>query len=143
MDDFDFIDNFFCEIAQKEEDEGTYSLTYEQKVVLWIWHSKGLIDNGGFDNFLVWEEASVELAEMFKEINLIHVAEIFEKIFMLFPEIESSSDSVRRDQIVSSKRKEIDEELERLNQQFYESDELIESKLAEYIRVNFPNGNIM
>jgi len=139
MRDFEYVDKVFCFIAEKEQDNGVACLTCEEKVVLWIWHARGLIENGGIENVLIWEDASVELAEMFDEISLKDLSKVIKKLFSLFPELNPSLNSAKRDKIVSSKASEIKEQLDALTSEFYTSMNCIEIYLAKYIRTTMPN----
>jgi len=133
MKDFIFVDKVFCEIAQYEQDHGLDSLNYNQKVVLWVWHSMGLINNGGLQNFIAWDEVDEEIVGMFKKLNLDEISNIMEEFFLLFPEIDESFTSKQREELLTSKINSIEPTIREYNSKIWDSKKNIVNELMKFI----------
>ncbi|MEP6664347.1 MAG: hypothetical protein ABJC04_11865, partial [Verrucomicrobiota bacterium] len=49
--DFEMINSAFCALADREEKQGSQSISDIERVVLLVWHASGIIGNGGFRYF--------------------------------------------------------------------------------------------
>lgn len=135
MNDFDYVDNFFCSIAEKEDTFGHNVLTHNEKIILAVWHATGLIQNGGLQYFFVWEDANPIVADYFYESGLYNASQIIREFFLLFSELEFEKyPSAKRDEIIENKIIKYKDEIELLNERFYEAMPEVESKLADFIR---------
>ena len=140
MNDFDYVNQVFCEIDDKEKELGYQALTRNEKAVLAVWHATGLIENGGLQSFIVWEDANPEVAEHFEELGLSELAQIIKEFFSLFPGvIFENFTSAKRDDFIEKNIGKVQSKIDTLNHKFYELMPSIEVKAAAYIRVHKEN----
>lgn len=111
------------------------TLPDEHRVVLLVWHSLGIIGNGGF-NYLF--EGSFDgdpqfllTAKAFRDIDCRPAAEAFENAFDLFPDAKPPTDISRRLEIYGRGTGETRHEI---NSRFFAAMGQIEKCLAAFIR---------
>lgn len=135
MDDFDYVDQVFCEIVDKEEKYGSNALTNNEKALLAVWHATGLIGNGGLQNFIVWEDANPKVAEYFDELGLSGPAQVIRDFFLLFPDTDFESySSAKRDDFIVKNVGKVQNEIDTLNHRFYSLMPTVEIEAAAFIR---------
>jgi len=113
--------------------------TPEEKVIMLVWHSSGIIDNGGFEYLFAGDfpgDPDYHItAEAYKTAELWRAYEAFQEAFALFPEGKVPHDRAERnEQYQAANRSARD----RLNRKLWQDtyDGTGERKLAEFIRKN-------
>lgn len=126
---FDVIDKIFCKLVDKEKECGRDSLTPEEQVVLSVWHASGTIENGGFQ-YLVEQGLDAEaVARAYEVIGCTKCAELLRLASSLFPDPLFRSGRSERVQYVERNA----EMFGKLSNAFWEADQEMEERLAEYI----------
>jgi hypothetical protein len=138
--DFDLVNGTFLKIGDRHGhwvDASQY--TPEERVIMLVWHSSGIIDNGGFeylfsDDFDGDPEFKIT-AETYKTAGLTRGYEAFQEAFRLFPNGQVPNDSEERIRQYKLADKSVREEI---NRKLWSEDweKLREKKLAQYIRDN-------
>lgn len=108
-----------------------------ERVVVRVWHSFGVIGNGGFQYLF---EATYSddpdfalVAAAYRTIGCDKAADAFSEALALFPDGRPPENLEQRQAIFSSVRQEV---RERIDHEFWDSSKDIEAKLAAYIRAN-------
>lgn len=138
--DFDLVDGTFVKIGDRYGhwvDATQY--TPEERVIVLVWHSSGLIGNGGFEYLFSGDfDGDPEFritADAYKTVGLMRGYEAFQEAFGLFPGGKVSTDPQQRyEQYVGA-----DESVrEKINEKLWSDiwDEERERKLAQFIRNN-------
>jgi hypothetical protein len=128
--DFDLINGLFCKLDDKEQVSGAASLTDVEQIVLLIWHSSGIIENGGFHYFYEQDLDAEAVAAAYDRIGCSECAEILRLSFSLFPDHIAQAGRDERVRYVEANG----ELIQRLDKRFWELDKGMEKRLAEYIR---------
>jgi len=135
MSNFEFVDQIFCQLVEKEKKHGHIVLSDNEETVLVVWHSAGLIENGGLQSFFVWEGANPEVAKYFEKIGMPEVRQIIINFFSIFEEMTFEElSSAERDALIQKKIKKNKSKIETLNQEFYNFLPFVEDRVANYIR---------
>lgn len=136
--DFDLVDGTFVKIGARYGhwvDATQY--TPEERVIMLVWHSGGIIDNGGFEYLFAGDfdgDPEFKLtAEAYQQVGLTRGYEAFQEAFSLFPEGKIPHDSEER---IRQYTKVSESEREKINEKHWQDgwDRLREKKLAQYIR---------
>lgn len=138
--DFDLVNGTFVKIGDRYNhwvDASKYSDV--EKVIMLVWHSGGIIDNGGCEYLFAGEfpgDPDYRItAEAYKTAGLLRGYEAFQEAFALFPDEWIPHDPVKRDEIFQETNRSARDRINRkLWQDFGESAR--ERKLAEFIRAN-------
>lgn len=136
--DWELCDATFCKISDLYDNRMDVSIYKpEERVVMLVWHSGGLIGNGGFDYLFSADfrgDPGFRLtAQAFKEIGLTRSYEAFESAFGLFPggtmPVDLDERSAAWEKVDSGKRWS-------LNEMVWQDDreKETERRLANYIR---------
>lgn len=136
--DFDLVNGTFVKIGDRYGhwvDAAEY--TPEERVIMLVWHSSGIIDNGGFEylfsgNFDGDPDFKMT-AEAHREAGLPRSYEAFQEAFAIFSDSNVPHDSNER----SREFKNSDEsKREAINKKYWQDgwDELRQKKLAQFIR---------
>lgn len=139
-DDFELVDATFVKIAERTNNwMDATKFTTEERVIMLVWHSSGIIDNGGFqylfEGTLDGDPHFQLTAEAYNSLGLTRSYNAFVRAFELFPDAVVPHDLDSRLRIYQSVdpilRDEIDTE-------FFKDgwEKVRERKLAEYIRAN-------
>jgi hypothetical protein len=136
--DFDLCNEVFKRIINYYGDDIDVStLPHEHRVILLVWHSEGIIRNGGF-NYLF--EASFDgdphfllTAQAFRVIDCPPAFEAFQKAMALFPGLKPPVDLSRRLAIYRRGKGKTRHEIDC---QFWDANDQIEKCLAAFIRAN-------
>lgn len=135
MNDFKYVDQFFCRVADKEKKLGHQAINHEEDVVLAVWHTTGLISNGGLQNYFIWEGANPAVAESFAEVGLGDAAQIIREFFLLFPSVDFANfTSAKRDHYMQEHIVKVKSKVDILNQKFDELMPMVEVKTTVFIR---------
>ncbi|HEX4143895.1 MAG TPA: DUF4375 domain-containing protein [Pirellulales bacterium] len=111
----------------------------EEKVIMLVWHSSAIIDNGGFEYLFAVEfdgDPDFHLtAEAYKTAGLLRGYEAFQEAFALFPGGKVPHDCAERNQLYQAANRSARDRLDRkLWQDGYDGTR--ERRLAEFIRKN-------
>ncbi|HEV3138314.1 MAG TPA: DUF4375 domain-containing protein [Pirellulales bacterium] len=136
--DFDLVNGTFVKIGAHYGhwvDATQYSP--EERVIMLVWHSSGIIDNGGFEYLFAGDfpgDPDYRItAEAYKTAGLLRGYEAFQEAFALFPEWTVPHDRAERSQFFHAANRSARDRLNRkLWQDGYEGSR--EQKLAEFIR---------
>ncbi|MDB6112781.1 MAG: hypothetical protein JWR69_4531 [Pedosphaera sp.] len=132
-DDFEFINGLFCKLVDKQEDQGAEVLTKEENVVLLIWHASGIIGNGGFRYFFEQELNGEAAAAAYTIIGCDKAAELLRLGLSLFPNTVPPASWEERVKYMDENAELFD----RLSEAFWEADQGMQERLAEYTRSHF------
>ena len=139
-DDFQLVDKVFVRIAQQCDGSDSASLEAlprEQKVVLDVWGSGGIIGNGGFQ--YLFESDLVDMpgiAASYDTIGVPRAAEAFRKAMAIFPRSKPHADVEKRLAYLEKLGPETASKLEQLSEEIWDCDRDIKRKLAQYVRAN-------
>jgi hypothetical protein len=138
--DCDLVDGTFHKIGERFGhwiDATQYSP--DEQVIMLVWHSSAVIDNGGFEYLFAVEfdgDPDFHLtAEAYKTAGLLRGYEAFQQAFALFPDGTVPQDRTKRnEQYKAANRSARD----RLNRKLWQDryDGTRERQLAEFIRKN-------
>jgi hypothetical protein len=139
-DDFDLVDSTFVKIGDRYDHEiSADRYTPEERVIMLVWHSSGIVDNGGFEYLFSGDfpcDPDFKLtAEAYKTVGLQVGYESFQDAFRLFPGGQVPHDSEER----IKNYKSVDENVRNdINRKFFTEshDKSREKQLAKYIREN-------
>lgn len=134
--DFDLCNGVFCSFADR--DNILHAARYEEaeRIVTLVWHSTGIIENGGF-HYLFESDFNGDpgyklTAEAFKVIGAEAAYQAFNEIMSHFPNGLPANIKKRLELF-----EEIpDEETNRINTLFWSDLKNIETQLARYIRLH-------
>jgi hypothetical protein len=138
--DFDLVNSTFVKIGDRYGhwvDASRY--TAEERVILLVWHSSGIIDNGGFEYLFEGDfDGDPEFritAEAYKTVGLTRGYEAFQDAFKLFPNGKVPHDSEERIRQYKMADESVREEI---NCKHWKDgwEDLREKVLAKYIRDN-------
>lgn len=136
--DFDLVDGTFVKIGARYGhwvDAAQYSL--EERVVMLVWHSGGIIGNGGFEYLFAGEfdgDPDFRMtAQAYREAGLDRCFELFQAAFDFFPGGVVPQATAERSRLFAAANKSAREAIDR---QFWQEDRSRERKLAEFIRKN-------
>ena len=138
--DWDLVNGTFHKIGDRYDhwvDASQYSP--EESVVMLVWHSSGIIDNGGFEwlfagQFFGDPDFSIT-AEAFKTAGLLRGHEAFVEAFALFPGGTVPHDPAERNKLYQAANRSA---RHRLNRKLWQDgyDGSREKQLAKFIRTN-------
>jgi hypothetical protein len=143
--DFDLVNGTFVKIGARYHhwvDASQY--TPEERVIMLVWHSAGIIGNGGFE-YLFAGEFPGDLdfhitAEAYRIAGIDRSYEAFQTAFSLFPNGIVPRDPQERSRLYEMANKSV---REGLNRKVWHDDRVLSKKLAECIRANAPHlGNL-
>ena len=138
--DFDLVNGTFDKIGDRYDhwvDATQYSP--EERVIMLVWHSSGIIDNGGFEYLFAGDfpgDPDYRItAEAYKTAGLLRGYEAFQEAFALFPGGTVPHDRAERSQLYQAANRSA---RDRLNRKLWQDgyDGSREKKLAEFIRKN-------
>ena len=136
--DFDLVDSTFVKIGDRYGhwvDASQY--TPEERVIMLVWHSSGIIDNGGFEYLFSGDfDGDPEFkitAAAYKTVGLTRGYEAFQDAFKLFPNGKIPHDSEERIQQYKMADESVREEI---NTKHWKDgwEDLREKVLAQFIR---------
>jgi hypothetical protein len=126
---FSFVDDIFCALADKEENQMPISAS--EQVVLDVWHSFGLIENGGFHNYLCFNEDDLHrIIISYKTAGLKECALYIEKAENDWKKYLSENRKVDADHFREIYRSHLDE----IEDGFYGFEKEMISSLSKYIK---------
>lgn len=136
-DDFELCNKVFGSFANLCNKIDVASYEELERVVTLVWHSFGLIGNGGF-HFLfegdyAGDEGFVYTVAAYHRIGALTAYRAFQDAFRAFPRGALSADIDERLRLYESKPKRIWDGIER---RFYGAEKEIVSNLAKFIRDN-------
>ncbi len=137
-DDFELCDGVFVHIADRHGNELDIDKETEtERVVTLVWHSFGIIGNGGFQYLFEGDfngdPGFILTAAALRRIGCAEAAEAFEQALSLFHGNCPPSNIEDRLKIYQS----ISEtERERINRKFWDAGNELQAKLAAFIRAN-------
>lgn len=138
--DFDLVNGTFCKIADRYHNWIDVSKRIpEERVITLVWHSSGIIDNGGFEYLFSGDfdgDPDFRItAEAYKTAGLMQGYEAFQEAFALFPDGKVPHDSEVR---LRQYQQADNAAREQINTKFFQVgwDKLQEKKLAQFIREN-------
>ena len=136
--DGDLVNGTFHKIGERYAnwvDAAKYSP--EESVIMLVWHSSGIIGNGGFEYLFAGEfpgDPDFHItAEAYRTAGLDRSYEAFHEAFKLFPGGVVPHDPEQRIQLYQAANKSA---REGLNRKLWHDDHAQEKKLAEFIRKN-------
>lgn len=135
-DDFEFVDNTFTALAQRERDRGPSTITDIEQIVLLVWHAAGIIGNGGFRYFFECGLPLKETQDAYARIGVENAVSIFQRLQDMFPRRHIPEDDEERMEIVEKFYSEQGKLLDQLESDFYKTDLSMERQLAAWIRVH-------
>ncbi len=136
--DWDLINGTFHKIGDRYShwvDATQYSP--EERVIMLVWHSSGIIDNGGFEYLFAGDfpgDPDYHItAEAYQTAGLLRGYEAFQEAFALFPGGNVPHERAERDQLYQAANRSAHHRLNRkLWQDGYDGSR--EKKLADFIR---------
>jgi hypothetical protein len=138
--DFELVNSTFVKIGDRHNhwvDVSKY--TPEERVIMLVWHSSGIIDNGGFEYLFSGDfdgDPDFRItAEAYKTAGLMRGYESFQEAFALFPGGKVPHDAEER----SNQYEQTDKtKREAINTKNWKDgwENLREKELARYIRAN-------
>jgi hypothetical protein len=138
--DFDLVNGTFVKIGDRYGhwvDASQY--TAEERVIMLVWHSSGIIDNGGFEYLFSGDfDGDPEFritADAYRIAGLIGGYDAFQEAFSRFPDSTVPHTSKERIAQYSTTPEAV---REAINRKHWQDgwDNLREKKLAEFIRAN-------
>ncbi len=134
-DEFKLCDGVFVQFAEGDNTIDARRMEEEERVVTLVWHSLGLIQNGGFEYLLAGEftgdEGFVYTAAAYKKIGAERAYRCFQEALAIFNDCASSEPrSARAERFAARNRATRD----RINNEFFDSVPDTKTKLASYIR---------
>ncbi len=138
--DCDLVDGTFHKIGERYGHWiNATQYSPDEQVIMLVWHSSAVIDNGGFEYLFAGEfdgDPDFRLtAEAYKTAGLLRGYEAFQEAFALFPGGKVPSDAAERLQQYQAANRSARDRLDRkLWQDGYDGTR--ERKLAEFIRKN-------
>lgn len=134
--DFDLCDGVFCSFADLDNTPHPDQYEEPERVVTLVWHSTGIIENGGF-HYLFESDFNGDpgyrlTAEAFKTIGADSAYQAFQEIMYHFPKGLPSNIKKR----LKLYEEIPEEESNRINTLFWNDLKNIESQLANYIRLH-------
>jgi Leucine-rich repeat (LRR) protein len=138
--DVDLVNGTFHKIGERYGhwvDATQY--TPEERVVMLVWHSSGIIDNGGFEYLFAGDfdgDPDYHItAEAYKTAGLLRGFEAFQEAFALFPDGKVPHERAERDRLYDAANHSA---RYRLNRKLWQdgSDRTRDKRLAEFIRKN-------
>jgi hypothetical protein len=143
--DFDLVDSTFVKIGARYHhwvDATQY--TPEERVIMLVWHSGGIIGNGGFEYLFAGEfpgDPDFHItAEAYRIAGIDSSYEAFQAAFRLFPGGIVPHDPQERSRLYEAANKSA---REALNRKVWHDDRVTAKKLAEFIRVHAAHlGNL-
>jgi len=136
MEPWEVVDSYFCKICEIPEEE----LNPESHSLVQVWHSFGLIQNGGFHSYLctVGDEA-LKVAEHYRSIGSEAGAGLIEQLAQLWRQYRSPHSPDESDP--DSFRELFDSELDDIEEKFYDLEEsLIDALFPIAERGTHTNG---
>ena len=138
--DFELSNKLFIRLAQLSDGcelESLSQLPREQKVVLDIWGSKGIIDNGGFRYLMESGLADIAgIADSYEAIGVQRVADAFRIVLKLFPDSKPQNSPEERLEYIGELGESALVTLNECSNVVFEADRDVLRKLAAYIREN-------
>ena len=141
LSDFDCCDMVFLNIVEKEESEGTESLNSYERTVLFVWHTYGLVGNGGIRKFLLWEDSGENTAVAFDNIECKDLADKIRLCLNIYADYELPLSSEQKSKIIEEKAHQFSKYFETANQTFWDNDDRIIENTAKYIKINIDEFN--
>ncbi|MBD3674085.1 MAG: DUF4375 domain-containing protein [Planctomycetaceae bacterium] len=138
--DFDLVNGTFIKIGDRYGhwvDASQY--TPEERVIMLVWHSSGIIDNGGFEYLFSSDfDGDPEFkitAEAYKTVGLTRGYEAFQDAFKVFPNGKVPHESEER---IQQYQRAADSVRDEINTKHWKDgwEDLREKMLAKYIRDN-------
>ena len=130
--DFNLISIFLTKVEDKEKKCGSHSLTVEERVVSLIWGASGIIENGGFQYFYEQEFDAEAVATAYEKIGCNKCAELLRLSRSLFPDQIFRAGLSERIQFIEHNSAAF----YNLSNAFWEADEEMQKRLADYIKMN-------
>src|SRR5688572_26677297 len=137
-DDFELCNGVFMHITGRYGDElNVEKQTEPERVVTLVWHSSGIIGNGGFqylfEGTFNGDPGFVLTAAAFRRIGCGEAAEAFEQALALFENNRPPSNIEHRLEIYQSV---LEENRMRIDEKFWDAGSDLDAKLAAFIRAN-------
>lgn len=129
-DDWWLISDTLDKVEEKEKVEGTGALSEPEQVVGTVWHSSGIIENGGLMYFFQFTFDVEEVARAYDAIGLPRLASILRTAIAKFPNGRRPKDFNKCMEFID----EHEEFFVTLSEKFLKDNEKIEKKLASYIK---------
>jgi protein subunit release factor A len=128
MDSSDIVDKYFIYLTDFEES----SLNPKDRAFTEIWHSLGLIQNSGLHNYLFdLEQKTTAISSYYRTYDLTKCANILELGYDLYIEYTKAHSS---DSSADEFRSVFEEEIDNLEESFYESEDEIVAALLPSCR---------
>lgn len=135
MSDFDLVDDYFCKVCDYPDAE----LTPETKALVDVWHSFGLIENGGIHGYISGVGSfAKDVAHRYRSIDLVRSAELIEEAYSFWKDYCPSMDVDDSDP--DEFRDRYTNDLDRVETEFYELESQIQSRLASIVRTQTGRG---
>ncbi len=132
--DFELANATFVKIQQRIE-SGTPLSRPEETVITLIWHSSGIIDNGGFEYLFSgtfeFDPEFRAAAEAYRTVGLDGNFEAFQQALALFPDGRVPHRGDERVRLYKQADESVREEINRM---FWNDDNRLAQKVAQYIR---------
>lgn len=138
--DWSLVNNTFVKIGARYDhwvDATQYSSV--EKVIMLVWHSAGIIGNGGFEYLFAGEfpgDPDFHItAEAYKTAGLLRGYEAFQEAFALFPGGLVPQDRAERERLYDAANRSA---RTRLNRKLWQDqhDGSLQNRLAEFIRMH-------
>ena len=122
------VDQYFCRVGELPSAQ----LTPQAHALIEVWHSFGLIQNGGLHNYLceIGSEA-IKTAGHYRKLRLSRCAEMIESSYGLWAEYWPDSDPSDSDP--DAFRRRFGHELDHIEREFYASEDEIVDQLAKFV----------
>jgi hypothetical protein len=133
---FEMVDRVFCALAEREERDGARSINDIERVVLLVWHASGILGNGGFRYFFECGLSLRETAEAYRRIGVEKAVSIFSDVEELFGGKTLAEDYNARIEAFERVYQQHRERFDRLERDYYATNELMECQLAGWIDVH-------
>ena len=128
--EFEFVDDIFVKIAEKEKKKGTRSLTEEQQALGTVWHVAGIVENGGLFSFFEHKFDVNEVIRAYEKVGLPEPGVVLKKAVAEFP----NSTPPRNPDKLLDFMEEHEDVFESLSRQFLRAEKDMNSVLVSYIQ---------
>lgn len=134
--DYHLVNKAFCDCVDRGQHKRRYFSKLKPGTVLCeVWHSFGLIGNGGFHNFFggIGKRRVHQFIQSYDIMGAPKIAELIEEAYQLFDQARRSVDEPEDIDVV---RKRCDSRMTEIERDYYGSESELVRAAAQYVRAN-------
>jgi hypothetical protein len=128
--DFEFVDNIFVKIANKEKKKGSQSLTDEQQVLATVWQVAGIVENSGLFSFFELRFDVDDVIRAYETVGLREPAAVLKRAIAEFPNSMPPPNSTK----LMDFMEEHEDVFDSLSNQFLRAEKNLDKVLVSYIQ---------